>query len=106
MRLGEYIAYLKDFVEPDLELPIGLEYPDSYRGDYACLMFRPGRRTTIRKMLFHAEFALGKEFTGYKGGTYLMTERTECYIDYWGEANDVPLTKEIVDFLVKVLPYE
>jgi hypothetical protein len=39
-------------------------------------------------MLQNALEALGSTYTGYKGGDYLMTEYTSCYIANYGECGE------------------
>lgn len=66
------------------EVPFGFGKPDSYRGYYCELAFEPLENAIIGDMLDHARDALGKTFTGYKGGEYEMGEFTKCYIAEYG----------------------
>lgn len=65
-------------------VPFGFGAPDSYRGYYSELAFVPMECSIISEMLDHAKSALGKTFTGYKGGEYTMGEYAECYIAEYG----------------------
>lgn len=89
--MSEYV-YLKeiiDFLETlDQEaiVPFGFGEPMSYRGYYDQLAFEPIENARIGDMLTHAKNALGKEFTGYKGGEYIMGECTDCWIAPYGSS--------------------
>lgn len=83
MNLGELIDTLASY-PPDLELPVGLGNPHSYRGDYECVAFEPKYNISVGLSLINARSALGETFTGYKGGEYFMSEDTKCYIAEWG----------------------
>lgn len=63
----------------------------SYRGFYNCLSFNPDDKSTAAEMLQIAKSALGKTFTGYKGGEYIMDANTECFFAYYGDTGQ-PLT--------------
>ncbi len=83
MNLGELIDQLKQY-NPDTKVRLGFGAPHSYRGYYDCLAFEPVENTTIGEMLEHAESALGETFEGYKGGTYLMDQRTDVWLAQYG----------------------
>lgn len=64
----------------------------SYRGYYEYLRIGISGpynepMQTVKQLLAECRDAVGTTFFGYKGGEYLMTEKTEVYIDYYGEAN-------------------
>lgn len=115
MKLKDLIAYLslKDELAPAVN---GFGAPHSYRGWYDQVAFEPVAFTTAGEMLEHAKSALNKEFTGWKGGTYLMTSESFVNIAMEGdcgredditvdrldrmfskESYRTPLSKEIID---------
>lgn len=67
----------------------GFGAPHSDRGDYSDVGFEPAARTTFGEMLRHARSALGRTFTGYKGGKYTMHEYTLCRIGRREESGGV-----------------
>lgn len=79
VTLGEMIEFLKS-ADPELLLP-HLGNPHSYRGYYSDLAFEPS--DGVRKasdILLDCEASLGKTFTGWKGGDFLMNENTPLWI--------------------------
>jgi hypothetical protein len=86
--------YLKELIEwleqqnPKATVHHGFGYPMSYRGYYDELAFDPVEETTFGDMLQHARSALGKTFTGYKGGDFKMTGDTRCWIAPYGRTTD------------------
>ena len=104
MRLENYIAKLQGMIaaDGDQKWYIGLGEPHAWRGDYSQLAFEPVRDTTTQKMLDEAISCLGMEFTGYKGGEYIMRAETPCWIDNYGCWSRVPLTSKALR-LLKVL---
>lgn len=62
----------------------GFGEPHSFRGYYEQLAFEPVENAVIGDMLAHAKSALGKTFTGYKGGEFEMDEHTDCWISEYG----------------------
>lgn len=60
----------------------------SYRGCYCDLAFEPKDNASISEMLAEAKSAVGKEFTGYKGGEYCMGASTDCYLAEYGFCGD------------------
>lgn len=83
MILEELIEQLEEY-NPDTEVRLGFGHPHSYRGDYCCLAFEPVENTTMGDMLEAAKSAMGRTFTGYKGGEYTMNEWTACYLASYG----------------------
>jgi len=82
--------YLRDLIEwleqqdQNADVIDGFGSPHSERGYYEKLAFKPVPITTFGQMLTHAKSALGKTFSGYKGGEYLMDEYTKCCIGEYG----------------------
>lgn len=81
--LGELIQQLKAMPQ-DGVIPFGFDKPMSYRGHYDELAFAPKQNAVVSEMLAHAESAVGKTFTGYKGGEYEMGAGSECWIAEYG----------------------
>lgn len=85
MTLGELIKFLDRYKhQREVILPMGFNSPHSYRGFYDELAFEPATDIRIGEMLDHAHHALGKAFTGYKGGEFVMTEGTDIWLSEKG----------------------
>lgn len=87
LTLGQIIDRLKR-CDPGQEVPLGFYGPHSYRGDYHELAFEPKRDTTVAAMLHEAEYALGAEFGGYKGGVYTMDADTSVWLAVYGDLGE------------------
>lgn len=95
MTLREVIALL-ELHDPGKLLRVGFGSADSYRGYYEYLAFEPDEDVTVGQMLRYAKAAVDSMYQGYKGGDYIMTLDTPCYIAHYGECdgdNDI-LTEE------------
>ncbi|MCP5078971.1 MAG: hypothetical protein GY951_13060 [Psychromonas sp.] len=85
---------LKDVIEflekqdPKKVVRYGFGEPDSYRGYYSDVAFKPAENVSFGEMLVHAKSALGATFTGYKGGEYTMHTHTDCWIAERGHTSD------------------
>lgn len=97
-RLGKVIETLKS-LPPDLVLPVGLSNPHSYRGYYEQLAFEPKENVSVEECLKVAKSCVDKTFTGYKGGDYMMTEDTSCWLCTYGNSGGVQLSA----FLIRLL---
>lgn len=87
MTLGELILELKK--EPqDKIIKYGFAHPHSYRGDYSELAFEPSENIPVSVMLKHAEDSLEKEFIGYKGGEYVMSDYTNVHLAQYGDCGE------------------
>ena len=86
--------YLKNLIEwleqqdQNADVIDGFGSPHSDRGYYEKLAFKPVPVTTFGQMLTHAKSALGRTFSGYKGGEYLMDEFSECCIGEYGMSGE------------------
>ena len=83
MTLGRLIAVLKA-MPPNTQVAnlIGL---GSYRGYYSDLYFDQEHGTRpAGELLADCEAAMGREFTGYKGGEFLMGENTPLWVASYG----------------------
>ncbi|MFF0277805.1 SLOG family protein [Streptomyces sp. NPDC004330] len=85
MPLGELIATL-EAADPDLVLPDGFTHPHSYRDYYHERAFKPAGNVTVGDMLADARSALGTTYEGWKGGDYVMSEHTDCWLSGEGRA--------------------
>jgi hypothetical protein len=83
MTLGELIAAL-EAMPADLVIA-GLTKPHSYRGYYCDLAFEPCEKTTAGELLELCRGAMGRVFTGYKGGDYTMGENTPVWVANYGD---------------------
>src|SRR3990167_9674407 len=86
MTLGELIKTLEK-AEANRVVPWGFSTPDSYRGCYEQIAFRPAQNVTVASMLLHARSALGSTYAGYKGGAYTMDEYTDVWIAEYGTSD-------------------
>ncbi|MCK5604415.1 hypothetical protein KAR91_21170 [Candidatus Pacearchaeota archaeon] len=87
MTLGELIVALESH-DQDRVIPLGFNNPHSYRGYYDELAFEPAENVTVGAMLKDAKSALGKTFTGYKGGDYTMNEHTDVHLSFHGHCGE------------------
>ena len=88
VTLGELIARLRH--EPPAKvIAHGFGGPTSYRGFYEDVAFIPAENVSIVIRLKMAESAIGKTFTGYKGGDFVMDENTDVWIAEWGMLGEV-----------------
>ena len=84
MTLGKMIQRLEGMPQ-DFEMQ-GFGFIDSYRGYYCDLSFSPSvEKMPVSEVLKEARGAMGKVFTGYKGGDFLMSESTPIWIADYGE---------------------
>ena len=90
LSLGELIDRLEQESDKDRVVPVGFCNPHSYRGYYEDLAFEIRKNVSIQEMLDSAKSAVGKTFTGWKGGNYKMNEWTPVWIvkeqGYCGES--------------------
>lgn len=80
---------------------------DSYRGYYDHLAIEPTGRSgssTVAEVLAKAAYCMGRKFTGYKGGDFLMTEDTPLWVAYYGQSGGsrvVGLTVNQYDVIIE-----
>ena len=77
----------------------GITTPHSYRGNYADLAFTPNGNWTVKDLFNSLTSIKGTEFTGWKGGEYLMDNDTPIWISNVGECWGIA----VID--VKFSPY-
>ena len=67
--------------------------PHSYRGYYSDLAFQnAGEPVPVEQVLIDAKAAFGAEFTGYKGGEFLMGPDTPLWLSSYGDAGGRAIT--------------
>lgn len=83
ITLGRLIAILAA-MPADEEIE-NLRNIHSYRGYYCdlALELKPGKRK-VKELLEESRAAMGKIFTGYKGGDFLMGESTPLWVADYG----------------------
>lgn len=88
MTLGEIIDYLEE--QPKDRLVKGLGYLCSYRGYYCDLAFAPtnNETVTVESLLGKCKDVMGRTFTGYKGGDYMMGENTPLWVAPYGSCGE------------------
>ena len=87
MTLEELIKILEKAPQ-NLKVPKGFNNPHSWRGSYDELAFEPVENVLVSEMLADAKSAVGKTYTGYKGGEFEMDKRTEVHVSDWGSDYD------------------
>ena len=90
MTLGKLIAELEKY---DGNMPIeGLGRLHSYRGYYSDLALEElPEPTVVHELLTECRSAMGKVFTGYKGGDFQMGESTPMWISEYGDNSGMKL---------------
>jgi hypothetical protein len=104
MSLGDIISEFEKLTEEQRYTPYGEELPvvfdfvymrptgiDSWRGSYDELAFSytsGGDAMKYTEFLEMLKGAVGATFTGYKGGTYTMTEHTPVWVANGSEVGD------------------
>lgn len=102
LTLGELIGKLEKFPTAtpcryDFNV-VGPDGIDSYRGYYDELALGCGRQgVTAGEVLVTCRSAVGREFHGYKGGTFLMTEATPVWVANWGECDGTAVVDVVRD---------
>jgi hypothetical protein len=88
LTLGKFIDLLRTL--PQDRTIAGIGSPDSYRGYYDDLAFRPTSevRTVADVLNMLLVECMGRTFCGYKGGDYLMGEHTPLWIAEYGDCGD------------------
>ena len=92
MTLGTFIAELEKLPRDNrVHFDILALTPtdlDSYRGyyDHLALGYKDDGGTTIGDVLDDAKAAMGRTFTGYKGGDYVLAEHTPLWVANYGHS--------------------
>jgi hypothetical protein len=87
MTLGELIEFLEKR-DPEKVVPLGFNYPHSYRGYYDQLAFEPAPKIKVSEMLVCTRESLGETYIGYKGGEFKMDKWTKVWLAYYGETGE------------------
>lgn len=89
ITLGSFIKLLES-VDSEKFVPHSLNGLHSFRGEPAHLAIYNCNGSTVKEMLQEAKEAVGKTFSGYKGGEYVMTENTEIHFAHYGSIDEYP----------------
>jgi hypothetical protein len=87
MTLGQIIKILEKLPKNKI-LECGFNEPHSYRGSYDSLAFEITKGISVGEMLEICNGCVDKEFTGYKGGDFLMSIYTDCYLAEYGDIGE------------------
>lgn len=96
--LGQLIEYLEG-CDQDYVCSIGFTNAHSWRGCYDELAFEPARNVKISYMLDLAKKCLGREFQGYKGGWFTMTESTDVWLAYEGQGGGQQIGSLLIKYM-------
>ena len=87
MTLGRMIEVLEGM--PETTKIEGLGCLDSYRGYYRDLAFEPEEgKSPVSEILVTCRAAMGKVFTGYKGGDFIMGALTPMWLAHYGTCGE------------------
>lgn len=87
-------------------VPHGFPTPHSYRGYYEDLAFAPAENVSIASMLAHAKSAMGKTFTGYKGGEFTMGEYTDCWLSEYSMSSQESISEALLSYMIQSSEFE
>ena len=69
----------------------------SYRGYYSDLAFvKSAKQITVKEFESACQKALNKTFEGWKGGDYVMDEKTPLWVSGIGDADSVAITDVLI----------
>jgi hypothetical protein len=99
LKLGQLIQALEAIPDKtkSVQFDFGGFVPDSimsYRGYYDHLAFdwvERGNDHSVARVLVEAKSAMGKVFTGYKGGDYRMDESTPLWVAQYGDCTSTAI---------------
>lgn len=107
MTLGEMIAKLDNI---DQSYAIVIDHIDhgeviptdlmSYRGYYRDLAInyeKDYREVSVNEFSNSLKEAIGKTYTGYKGGDFIMSKITPMWVDGYGSSNGIAVSDIVVD---------
>lgn len=90
MTLGKLIETLEAM--PEGAQVANLRNPHSYRGYYEDLALEPSEGLRpAEELLAECRAAMGKAFHGYKGGEYVMGERTPVWVSGYRDVSGLRL---------------
>lgn len=97
-----------DDSEPTVQYDFEYLFPteiDSWRGSYNELALNyktDGNELTVSEFLTLLKSAVGKEFTGYKGGEFVMDENTPVWVANYGNSGNTAIVG-VIDEDYKVI---
>lgn len=95
LTLGELIRTIEPYLQTHGEKGIAFDFGymapsgiDSWRGSYneLALAYKANHEITVQQFHEMLKNSIGAEFTGYKGGEYIMGETTPIWVANNGEA--------------------
>lgn len=102
LNLGQFIKKLEEQPQNNMItfdfvyfVPEGIH---SYRGYYDQMAIGYTRKNDwpkVSEVLSFCKDAIGKYFTGYKGGDFLMTEKTPLWVANYGETGETVIVDVI-----------
>lgn len=104
ITLGDLIDRFGAAYESDDVIPCGLANPHSYRGFYHDLAFEPADNVRVGDMLAMLSGCVGETFEGWKGGDYMMSRDSTCYIAYEGFSGGDMIGPVLLHFLTHQTP--
>ena len=99
ITLGELIVALDGVEKKDLKVYFDFEYAypaglSSWRGSYDELALKfsfEGEAPTVESLLAKLKDAVGKEYTGYKGGEFRMDKHTPIWAANYGNSGNTAI---------------
>ncbi len=106
MTLGQLIDQLET-LDGDRKID-GFGDPASYRGYYSDLSFESGEAQTVSSLLNVCQTKImGRSFTGYKGGEFIMSQNTPVWFAAYGCTGPRLMSLDTTaDTVVGVIAYE
>ena len=107
LTLGEMILKVEHLLttkkgDESVVYDFGYLFPteiDSWRGSYSELALdykTDGNRKSLTDFCSMLKGAVGKEFTGYKGGEFIMNKNTPVWVSNYGESSNTAVI-DVVD---------
>lgn len=105
LSIEQVIEYLEQY-PPDKVLPRGFNSPHSYRGFYEELGVEWAENVSIGAMIACLKEAIGRVYTGWKGGDFKMDTWSDVFIcDQYGHTGE-PVTRWMLHCLIHGLQPE
>lgn len=110
LTLGELILKLKALNKPDEDVCFDFERAtptclSSWRGSYCELAIRfdfESNPHTVAKFIDLLEEAVGKTYTGYKGGDFVMGKRTPVWVANYGHSGNTAVV-DVLDTRYRII---
>lgn len=104
LTLGELLLKLESIDDSDVPVYFDFEYLrpagiGSWRGSYSelALSFASEGRMSVDELLTLLKEAVGKEYTGYKGGEFIMSKHTPIWVANYGNSGSTGVVDVIDD---------